>query len=170
MKCINRKTASRATSRGRIEKKAPKPESKEELVTRTKLSLNLAWMHPYIRKAKLKMPNLSLPDRIRSNKPGKTRIMRVMGNAYTHNKTLVITTHNQVTYLNRQGELKVKKIVRIPKAQMLDTLAHEMAHLHYPKHGYEHEEFTRAIYKTFGLKERCPVCKGSGKILMEGKY
>jgi excinuclease UvrABC ATPase subunit len=127
-------------------------------------------MYPYLHKAKRMMPNLVMPKQIRSHRPGKKKIMRVMGNAYAHNKTLVIATHNQMTYMNRKGELRVKKIVRLPQAQMLDTLAHEIAHLQYPTHGYEHDEFTRAIFKTFGLKEKCPHCKGSGKIQMEGRY
>ena len=150
--------------------KRPKPKSKPELVLKTQISPNLAWLYPYLRKAKLKMPNLTLPAKVRSYRPSTNRVMRVMGNAYVRDKIIVIATHNQVTYMNRRGELKVKQIVRLPKAKMLDTLAHEMAHLHYPKHGYEHEEFTRAIFKTFDLKEKCPHCKGSGKVTMEGSY
>ena len=167
---IRCKRASSATSRKKKGGKPTKPKSKSELILKTKLSSNLAWMYPYLKKAKVKMPNLIIPKQIRSHKPGPKRIMRVMGNAYVDNKTVIIATHNQVTYMNRKGELRVKKIVRLPKAQMLDTLAHEIAHLHYPTHGYEHEEFSRAIFKTFGLKEKCPYCKGTGKITMEGKY
>ena len=165
-----RKAASGKASSGKSKIRSPKPKSKPELVIKTKISPNLAWMYPYLRKAKLKMPTLSLPFRIRSYRPSTTRVMRVMGNAYVHNKTIVIATHNQSTYMNRYGELKIRKVVRLPKAKMLDTLAHEMAHLHYPTHGYEHEEFTRAIFKTFDLKEKCPHCKGSGKVQMEGNY
>jgi excinuclease UvrABC ATPase subunit len=165
-----RKQASGKASSTKSRTRRPRPKSKPELVIKTKISPNLAWIYPYLRRAKLKMPNLVLPDRIRSTKPSKARIMRVMGNAYVHNKTIVIATHNQLTYMNKKGELKVRRITRMPKAKMLDTLAHEMAHLHYPKHGYEHEEFTRAIFKTFDLTEKCPQCKGSGKIPMEGSY
>jgi hypothetical protein len=126
-------------------------------------------MYPFLRKAKQKMPNLVLPRKIRSSRPTKSKIMRVLGNAYFGNRTVVIATHTQVTYLNRRGHLRVKKIVRLPKTRILDTLAHEIAHFHYSDHGYEHEEFTRSIFKTFGLKERCPYCKGTGKVQMEGK-
>ncbi|HCU24255.1 MAG TPA: hypothetical protein DF383_04480 [Deltaproteobacteria bacterium] len=150
-------------------KKLPKKRSKPGLVLKTQFSSHLTWMFPYLRKAKLKMPTLILPNRVRSFKPTKSKIMRVMGNAYFSNRTVVIATHTQVTYLNRRGDLRVKKIVRLPKAKILDTLAHEIAHFKYAEHGYEHEEFTRSIFKTFGLKEKCPHCKGSGKIQLEGK-
>jgi len=155
--------------RSKTRKKSRPKRSKAGLVLRTQFSPGLVWMYQYLKKAKEKMPNLTLPARIRSFKPTKTKIMRVMGNAYFDNRTVVIATHTQQTYLNRKGELRVKKIVRLPKAQTLDTLAHEIAHFQYPDHGYEHEEFTRAIFKTFGLKEKCPYCKGSGKIQLEGK-
>lgn len=151
-------------------KKHPSRKAKPELVLETYFSPILAWMYPYLRKAKGKMPNLILPKRVRSHRPSKTRIMRVLGNAYNYNRTIVVSTHNQLTYMGRNGDLKVKKIVRLPQAQMLDTLAHEIAHLHYPTHGYEHEEFSRAIFKTFGLQTRCPYCKGSGKVQLEGRY
>lgn len=146
-----------------------KKRSKAELVIKTKFSPHLVWMYPFVRKAKLKMPTLVLPNRIRSFRPTRTKIMRVMGNAYFADRTVVIATHTQLTYLNRKGQLKVKSIVRLPKAKILDTLAHEIAHFQYADHGYEHEEFTRSIFKTFGLKERCPHCKGTGKVQLEGK-
>jgi hypothetical protein len=149
--------------------KPRKPISKPGLILKTKFSPELVWMYPFLRKAKQKMPNLSLPTRIRSSKPSMKRIMRVLGNAYFDKRIAVISTHTQTTYLTRKGHLRVKKIVRLPKANILDTLAHEIAHFQYPDHGYEHEEFTRAIFKTFGLKERCPYCKGTGKIQLEGK-
>ncbi|MFO1464178.1 MAG: hypothetical protein U1F66_10420 [bacterium] len=163
-----RKTSRRSGPRRKTPKGVTK-RSKAELVIKTEFSPHLHWMHGYLRRAKLKMPTLILPNRIRSFRPTRSKIMRVLGNAYFGNRTVVIATHTQVTYLNRQGDLKVKKIVRLPKARILDTLAHEIAHFHYPDHGYEHEEFTRSIFKTFGLKERCPYCKGTGKIQLEGK-
>ncbi len=164
-----KKSTRRGTGRKKAKAKTRKRIGKPGLVIRTLFSPELTWMYPYLRKAKHKMPNLILPTRIRSTKPSRTRIMRVLGNAYFDNKTVVISSHNQVTYLNKRGQLKVKKIVRLPKARILDTLAHEVAHFQYADHGYEHEEFTRAIFKTFGLKEKCPYCKGTGKIQLEGK-
>jgi len=138
-------------------------------LVKIKISPQLAWVYPYILKAKNKMPSLSLPKQIKTFKPTKTKIMRVFGNIYFEKKLIVIGTHTQQTYLNKKGQLKVKKIVRLSKVKILDTLAHEIAHLRYPDHGYEHDEYTRMIFKTFGLKEKCPHCKGSGKIEIESK-
>ena len=165
----NNSKTHRGNPRKKPAKRLPKRRSKPGLFIKTKFSPELTWLYTYLHKAKGKMPNLVLPNRIRSTKPSRTRIMRVLGNAYFANRMVVIATHNQVTYLNRRGELRVRKIVRLSKAHILDTLAHEIAHFHYPDHGYEHEEFTRAIFKTFGLKEKCPYCKGTGKVQMEGK-
>lgn len=165
-----RKTSSGKASRRSSGAKRQRPKSKAGLVIKTQISPTLAWMYPYLRKAKGKMPTLMLPVRIRSTRPSTSRIMRVMGNVYLHNRTIVIATHTQNTYMNRRGRLRVKQVSRLPKAKILDTLAHEMAHLHYPDHGYEHEQFTRAIFQTFDLKEKCPHCKGTGKVQMEGCY
>lgn len=167
--------SSRTNHRCRLSSKkrpraTPKHSSKPEWVLNTKISPYLAWIYPFLRKAKLKMPNLVLPDRVRSYKPGPRKIMRVLGNAYFDNKTVIVATHNQVTHMNHYGEIKIRKIVRLSQARMLDTLAHEIAHLTYPQHGYEHEEFSRAIFKTFGLRGKCPHCKGSGRIALEGCY
>ncbi len=151
-------------------KKIPTRRSflKEPLI-RTQLSTKLMWMHPFLLKAKKKMPSLDLPKQVRPFRPGKKRIMRVFGNIYFQKKVVSIATHTQVTYVNSKGQLKIKRIIRLPKARMLDTLAHELAHLRYPDHNYEHEEYTRIIFKTFDLKERCPTCKGTGKIELECK-
>ena len=170
MAARKKKTGRSAPARsGKKSAASRKKRSKAELILKTELSPQLHWVYIYLRKAKLKMPNLVLPKRIRSFRPTKTKIMRVLGNAYFDNRTVVIATHTQTTYMNRKGELKVKKIVRLPKARILDTLAHEIAHFQYEDHGYEHEEFTRSIFKTFGLKEKCPYCKGTGKVQLEGK-
>ncbi len=134
---------------------------------RTKISPKLGWMFPYLKKAKQKMPSLVLPRQLRPYRPVKNKIMRVLGNVYFANKVIVVATHTQQTYLNKKGRLRVKKVIRLPKSRMLDTLAHELAHFRYQDHGYEHEEYTRIIFKTFDLKEKCPHCKGSGKIELE---
>lgn len=133
------------------------------------ISPNLAWVYPYLKKAKQKMPNLILPKYVRSYKPATNRIMRVLGNAYYESRVIVIATHDQVTSLSKRGKLRVNKLVRIPKTKLLETLAHEVAHLKYEEHGYEHEEYTRVIFKTFGIKEKCPTCRGSGKIDIDCK-
>ncbi len=137
--------------------------SRELVTVRSKVSPQLTWIYPYLKKAKVKMPSLMLPKQVRPFKPTRTKIMRVLGNVYFAKKVIVIATHTQVTYLNKKGELKVKKIIKLPKSRMLDTLAHELAHFKYPEHGYEHEQFTKIIFKTFNLTEKCPHCRGSGK-------
>ncbi len=150
-----------------------KPKKRQSLRAdvgiRTKISPKLIWLFPYLKKAKQKMPSLILPRQIRPYKPIKNKVMRVLGNVYFANKVIVIATHTQVTYLDKKGRLKVRKIIRLPKSRMLDTLAHELAHFRYQDHGYEHEEYTRIIFRTFDLKEKCPHCKGSGKIELEAK-
>ncbi len=158
-------------------KKTPKTKSKISVKKRSKETLDvsslispqLAWVYPFLLKAKRKMPSLVLPKQIRPFKPTKTKIMRVFGNVYFEKKLVMIATHTQQTYLNKTGQLKVKKIIRLPKAKVLDTLAHELAHLRYQDHGYEHEQYTRMIFKTFDIKERCPHCRGSGKIHIDSK-
>ncbi|EKD42467.1 MAG: hypothetical protein ACD_73C00143G0005, partial [uncultured bacterium] len=97
-------------------------------------------------------------------KPTRKRIMRVYANVYFETRIVVIATHTQQTYRNSRGRLTVKKIVPLSRAEILDTLAHELAHMSYPDHNYEHEEYTRTIFKTFGLTVRCPTCKGEGRV------
>lgn len=143
--------------------------SQESVYIRAKISPKLKWMYPYLVKAKGKMPSLLLPRQIRPFRPNRKKIMRVFGNIYFDKRLVVVSTHTQVTCLNKKGKLRVKKIIRLPKSRMLDTLAHELAHLRYTDHGYEHEEYTKAIFKTFDLKEKCPHCKGTGKIELESK-
>ncbi len=156
-----------------LDKKSKMPKRRsfliEPLTIRARISPKLSWMHPYLIKAKRKMPSLDLPKQLRPFKPTRKKIMRVFGNVYFEKKVISIATHTQVTYVNAKGQLRVKRIIRLPKARMLDTLAHELAHLRYPDHNYEHEEYTRMIFKTFDLKEKCPTCKGSGKIELECK-
>lgn len=115
------------------------------------------------------MPTLVMPTQIRSFKPTRKRIMRVFGNVYFETRIIVVATHTQQTYTNKRGRTVIKKIVAIPRNEILDTLAHELAHMKYPEHDYEHEEYTRTIFKTFGLTEKCPTCKGTGRVAMESK-
>jgi len=147
----------------------PRCRAKSAHLVKTKISPQLIWTYPYLLKAKRKMPSLVMPRQIRPYRPNSNRIMRVLGNVYFEKKLIVIATHTQLTGLGRKGNLKVKKVIRLPKSQILDTLAHELAHFRYPDHGYEHEEYTRVIFKTFGLKEKCPNCKGSGRVELGGR-
>ncbi len=141
----------------------------DDIRLRVKISPRLQWVIPYLKKAKSKMPSLILPTQIRSFKPTKTRIMRVYANVYFETRIVVIATHTQQTYRTLRGRLKVKKIVPLSRPQILDTLAHELAHMSYPDHNYEHEEYTRTIFRTFGLTQRCPTCKGEGRVSLESE-
>lgn len=149
-------------------KKQPPPKKKEKGLT-IRISPRLQWVMPYLKKAKHQMPSLIMPTQIRSFKPTKKRIMRVLGNVYFETRIIVLATHTQQTYRNSRGKLAVKRIVGIPRSEILDTLAHELAHIHCPDHGYEHEQFTKTIFRTFGIQTKCPHCKGSGKIPLESK-
>jgi len=95
--------------------------------------------------------------------------MRVLGNVYFETKIIVLATHTQQTYMTKTGKIRVKKIVAISRTEILDTLAHELAHMRYPDHDYEHEEHTRTVFKTFGLTQKCGACKGTGRVPMASK-
>lgn len=148
-----------------MRKSALKP--RQEIKFRIKVSPRLQWIGPYLKKAKAKMPGLILPTQIRSFKPTRKRIMRVLGNVYFESRVIVLFTHTQLTYKNKQGKTRVKKIVALPRPEILDTLAHELAHMKYPEHNYEHDEYTRTIFRTFDITQKCPTCKGSGRVPME---
>lgn len=159
---------SKRKSRKAVSTVVAKP-TMSETDLRVKISPRLQWVLPYLKKAKIKMPGLVVPSQIRSFKPTKSRIMRVYGNVYFETRIIVLATHTQQLYRNAKNELKVSKIISIPRHEILDTLAHELAHLHYPDHGYEHEEYTKVIFKTFGVTTKCTTCKGSGRVPMESK-
>lgn len=44
------------------------------------------------------------------------------------------------------------------------TLAHELAHFRYEKHGYEQESYARTIFRAMGVMDTCPVCNGKGEV------
>lgn len=151
-----------------IQRKIPKTKSLEAKL-RVKVSPRLQWVLPYIKKAKARMPTLILPTQIRSFKPTSSRIMRVLGNVYFETRIIVIATHTQQTYKTAKGHVRVKKIIAIPRTEILDTLAHELAHMRYPDHDYEHEEYTKTIFRTFGVTQKCLVCRGTGRVEIESK-
>ena len=138
-------------------------------VSRIKISPRLEWVRRFIRKAKLRMPSLILPTQVRSFMPVKKKIMRVLANIYHETRVIVLATHTQRTTKNHKGKTKVKSIVSIPRNEILDTLAHELAHINYPDHNYEHEEYTKTIFRTFGIMQKCPHCRGKGKIPLPSK-
>lgn len=131
-----------------------------------KISSRLTWLKPYLKRVKKLMPSLEMPERIRSNKPSLKKIMRVWANVHFESKTIVIATHRQQLYRDADNKLKVEKIVPLTKKEILDTLAHELAHLHYPYHNFEHEQFSKIIFHAFGLKQKCPHCQGTGEVLL----
>ena len=141
---------------------------RDDIRMRVKTSPRLQWVLPYLKRAKARMPSLILPTQIRSFKPTKRKTMRVLGNIYFETKIIVLATHTQQTHSARGGRAK-KKIIALPKNEILDTLAHELAHMKYPDHDYEHEEYTGTIYKTFGLTQKCPRCKGTGRVSLASK-
>lgn len=140
-----------------------------DIKLRVKVSPRLLWVLPYLKRAKAKMPSLILPTQIRSSKPTRRKIMRVLGNVYFETKIIVLATHTQHSYKTRRGKTRVKRIVAIPRPEIMDTLAHELAHMRYPEHDYEHEEYTRTVFKTFGMTQKCPTCKGTGSVALESK-
>jgi len=95
--------------------------------------------------------------------------MRVLGNVYFETRIIVLATHTQQTYRTPRGKLKVKSMSVLSRPEILDTLAHELAHMRYPDHDYEHIEYTKTIFKTFNLSQKCPACKGTGRMAMEIK-
>lgn len=144
-------------------------KERKEVRINVKISPRLQWVLPYLRKAKAKMPTLILPTQLRSFKPTRKRIMRVLGNVYFETRIVVLATHTQQTTQTKRGHTRVKKIVAIPRNEILDTLAHELAHIRYPEHDYEHEEYTRTIFKTFDLTEKCPTCRGTGRVALDSE-
>lgn len=141
---------------------APKKES--HVVDKIRFAKPLEWTRPYARNAIDKMPGLKLPTYIRSFRPAKNKIMRCLGNCYFETKTLSIATHDQVLIKVANNRYEVSRIMKLSQKKILETLAHEWAHLHYPDHNYEQEEFTKMILKAFGFTEKCPTCGGSGKV------
>lgn len=153
----------------KIKRPVKKNRRDRDIQLRVKISPRLQWVLPYLKKAKIQMPSLIMPTQIRSFKPTKKRMMRVLGNVYFETRIVVLATHTQQIEKTVRGRLKVKKIVRLPRQEILDTLAHELAHIRYSDHDYEHDEYTRSIFKAFSVMQRCPRCRGSGKVLMESK-
>jgi hypothetical protein len=140
---------------------------KKHPIEKIRISTPLHWTRPYIRRAIDKMPGLHLPTYVRSFKPTKTKLMRNLGNCYFDTKTLSIATHDQVLIKVKGNTYKVSRIVVLPRKKVLETIAHELAHLHYEDHGYEQDEFTKIIFKAFAFMEKCPICGGKGKVVAD---
>ncbi len=90
--------------------------------------------------------------------------MRTLGNVYFDTRTVSLATHDQMLRKQADDTYLVYRITKLSKRRVLETLAHELAHLHYADHDFEQDEFTKMIFKAFRFKETCPICSGKGKV------
>lgn len=127
-----------------------------------KISKHLNWMERFLRKAKKKMPALTMPLRIRSWKHTPRKEQRVWGTCDRETKTITLATH-KIIYIRGKKRMR-RKAVALPRKDILQTFAHELAHLRYDDHTYEQECYGRMIFDTFIAKDKCPTCNGKGKV------
>lgn len=129
------------------------------------ISKNLAWIERYLRKTKKKMPGLTMPLRIRSWKHTPRKEQRVWGTCDQESKTVTLATH-KIIWVRGKKRMK-RKAVALSRKDILQTFAHELAHFRYDDHTYEQECYSRSIFDTFGMKDKCPHCNGKGKVPAE---
>ena len=129
---------------------------------RTKISAPLAWIAKYLIRAQKQMPTMAMPRFVRSFKPDPKKQHRTLGSCCRSERTIALATHTTATRVVRGR----KRPAHVPLShlEILQTLAHELSHLAYEKHGYEQEWYGRTIFHTFGLREPCPHCGGKGHI------
>lgn len=132
-----------------------------------KISASLHWLERYLRKAKKKMPGLTMPLRIRSWRHSPRKEQRVWGTCDRSTRTVTIATH-KIIYIRGKKRTR-RKAVALSRREMLMTFAHELSHLRYDDHTYEQEAYGRIIFDTFGVKDKCPSCNGKGKTPAEYK-
>ena len=152
-------------------KKQPKKKRKHAPHTtyiRVACSKNLKWLLPYIKRAKKHMTKLILPKRIRSHRPVLSRNHLSWGSCDMANKVITLATHK--TIISKNKKRKIKRHVAVSNKDILMTLAHEMAHFRYEKHGYEQESYARTIFHAMGVMEICPHCEGKGEVLAKYKH
>jgi hypothetical protein len=150
----------------RRKKKAFKRKGVEPKL-RVAISKNLKWLEPYIRRSKKRMPTLVLPRRVRSYCPPLKKAHLSWGSCDFETRTVTICTHKIIVM--RGIKRSTKKLVALSDKEVLMTLAHEIAHLRYEKHGYEQESFARTIFHAMGVMDTCPLCNGKGDVLAEYK-
>ncbi len=131
------------------------------------ISPNLAWVERFLRKVKKKMPGLTMPLRIRSWKHTPRKEQRVWGTCDQETKTITLATHKII--LVRGKKRMKRKAVALSRKEILQTFAHELGHLRYDDHTYEQECYSRSIFDTFSIKDRCSLCGGSGRVHAEYK-
>ena len=129
---------------------------------RTRISAPLGWVTKYLLRARRQMPTMTMPRAIRSFKPDPRKQHRTLGNCCRADRTITLATHTTAMRIVK-GKRRPAQ-VPLSHLEILQTLAHELSHLAYEKHGYEQEWYGRTIFHTFGLCEPCPHCGGKGKI------
>ncbi len=134
---------------------------------RVAISKNLKWLEPYLRRAKQRMPTLILPSRIRSYCPTLKREQLSWGSCDLETKTVTLCTHKII--IMRGIKRNTKKQVALSEKEILMTLAHEIAHFRYPRHGYEQESYARTVFHAMGVIDTCPICDGRGVVPAEYK-
>jgi hypothetical protein len=131
---------------------------------RISVTKDLQWVLPFLEKTHQILPRLQMPVKINGYKPSLTRSLRTLGTSYYDEGVINLVTHKQV-FGKKHGRNKVITGLRkISKSEILETLAHELAHFHVVEHNFEHSEMTRTIFRTFGLKKLCTRCDGSGEL------
>jgi len=132
-----------------------------------KISPAISWLERYLKRTKKKMPGLTMPLRIRSWKHTPRKEQRVWGTCDRETRTITLATH-KIVWTRGKKRMK-RKAVALSRREILQTFAHELAHLRYDAHTYEQECYGRTILDTFGVLDRCHHCNGRGKITAEYK-
>lgn len=156
-------------ARGKKRKKSTKliKTGFSQPVIRVVFSKQLDWIEPYLKRAKKRMQKLILPARIRSYKPSLRKEMKSWGSCELRTRTIALATHKVIVM--KGFKRSTKKLVALSDKEILMTLAHEMAHFMYDKHGYEQESYARTIFHAMGVLEVCPLCQGRGEVSAEYK-
>lgn len=128
----------------------------------TRISKQLLWIGKYLERVRRRMPTMTMPRVVRSFKPHPSKKHRTLGNCCLEDRTITLATHSTKEVVVDGKKKRV--IVPLTRLEILQTFAHELSHLAYDEHGYEQEWYGRTIFNTFGLKEPCPHCSGSGRI------
>lgn len=131
-------------------------------VLRTKISKPLAWIAKYLIRVQKQMPTMVMPRAIRSFRPHPGKQHLTLGSCCRADRTITLATHTTGERIRNGRKCRVQ--VPLLQLEILQTLAHELSHLAYERHGYEQEWYGRTIFHTFGLKEPCPHCQGKGQI------
>lgn len=130
---------------------------------KTRISKNLHFIEKYLKRAKKHMPSSLLkPWRVRSYRPSPKKMLRSFGSSSREDRTITLATHDVVIVKGKKR--RKKRLVRLNQKQILLTLAHELAHFRYFKHGYEHTSYARTIFEAFDIMDTCPACGGKGMV------